>query len=130
MSAQLFASSTTRRGLYAAASVTLLAATVFEASKHSTGFWQIAVFAIGPDLTLLFGGGGDLERGQLHPRAVPAYNLVHRFWGPVLLACLSALPGVPTGYLIGALTWALHIAVDRALGYGLRTADGFQRQSG
>jgi len=34
---------------------------------------------------------------------------------------------LPAGYLVGALAWALHIAVDRVAGYGLRTPDGFQR---
>ena len=30
-------------------------------------------------------------------------------------------------WLVGALAWALHVAIDRAVGYGLRTPDGFQR---
>jgi uncharacterized protein DUF4260 len=116
-----------RRIAYAALAVALLVAIVLEVSAHATGGWQIAVFAIAPDLALLFGAGSGLERGQLHPRAVGAYNLAHRFWGPVALGGLAALGIVPLGYLVGALTWALHIALDRALGYGLRTRDGHQR---
>ena len=34
---------------------------------------------------------------------------------------------LPAGYLVGAAAWALHLAVDRVAGYGLRTPDGFQR---
>jgi hypothetical protein len=28
---------------------------------------------------------------------------------------------------LAALGWALHISLDRSLGYGMRTRDGFQR---
>lgn len=116
-----------RRTAYAALAGMLLIAIVFEVAKHSTGYWQLAVFGLGPDLALMFGGGAGLARGQLHPRAVPPYNLVHRFWGPLAVALASALGVLSLGYFIGALAWALHIALDRSLGYGLRTPDGFQR---
>jgi hypothetical protein len=117
-----------RRSLYGGLAVVLVVSLVLEAIKHSTGYWQIAAFAIGPDLTLLFGAGDDLSRGQLHPRGVPAYNLVHRFWGCSALAVLAATSVLPIGYFIGALAWGFHIALDRSLGYGLRTPDGFQRR--
>lgn len=117
----------TKRAVYAGLAVLLLASVVLEAVKHSTSYWQIAVFAVGPDLPLLFGTGAGLERGQLHPRAVRPYNLVHRVWGPLALIILGASGVLEIGWLIGGLTWAFHIALDRSLGYGLRTADGFQR---
>jgi hypothetical protein len=28
---------------------------------------------------------------------------------------------------VGALVWGFHVCLDRAVGYGLRTPDGFQR---
>ena len=112
---------------YATLGALLLAAIVFEAVKHGTGYWQIAGFGFGPDLALFYGAGSGLKKGQLHPRAVGAYNLVHRFWGPVALAVLASVALIPLGFFIGALAWAFHIALDRALGYGLRTGDGFQR---
>jgi Domain of unknown function (DUF4260) len=118
---------TTHRTAHSALAALLLAATVFEAMKHSTGYWQIAVFALSPDLALLLGGGDDLAKGQLHPRAVGLYNAVHRFWGPAALATAASLGVVPLGYLVGALTWSFHIALDRGLGFGLRTREGFQR---
>ena len=62
------------------------------------------------------GGGQGLARGQLHSRAVRPYNAVHRFWGPLALGALAALDVVSVGYLIGALTWALHIALADPLG--------------
>lgn len=116
------------RAAYGLLAAALLTAVVLEAVMHGTGYWQIAAFAIGPDLALLFGAGKGLERGQLHRRAVPAYNLLHRFWGPLALAALAAFAVLPVGFFIGALTWALHVAFDRALGYGLRTRDGHQRR--
>jgi hypothetical protein len=118
----------TRRGAYALAATVLLAAIVLELAGHSTGWWQLAAFSIGPDLALLLGAGEGLERGQLHPRAVPAYNAVHRSFGPVALGALAALGVLPHGFFVGALAWGFHVALDRALGYGLRTRDGFQRR--
>ena len=59
-------------------------------------------------------------------RAVPAYNALHCFWGPLALLIVAAVV-LPLDYLVGALTWALHVALDRALGYGVRASDGFQR---
>jgi hypothetical protein len=118
--------SATGRLAYATLAVLLLAAVVAGAIAHSS-YWQIAAFGIGPDLALLYGAGRDLAHGQIHPRAVGAYNFVHRFWGPLALGVAGAVAIVPIGFLAGALTWAFHVALDRALGYGLRTRDGFQR---
>ena len=52
---------------------------------------------------------------------------MHRFWGPLALLTLATTGLLDVGFLIGALTWAFHIALDRAFGYGLRTREGFQR---
>jgi hypothetical protein len=118
---------------YATLAALLLAGIATDAITHSS-YCQVAVFGVGPDLALLYGGGRDLAQGhrdlaqgQLHPRAVPVYNLVHRFWGPLALAALVGLGLIPNLLLIGALTWLFHIALDRSLGYGLRTHDGYQR---
>jgi Domain of unknown function (DUF4260) len=127
MTATIRTRSKSKRAGYAGLAVVLIAAVVVEVANHSTGYWQIAAFALGPDVPLLFGSGAGLERGQLHPRAVRLYNLVHRFWGPVALVILGAVGVLEIGWLIGGLTWAFHIALDRSLGYGLRTPDGFQR---
>jgi hypothetical protein len=114
-----------RRPAYLAAAALLLAATIFEAVSHG-GWGFVAAGLIGPDLALLVGGGQGLAKGQLHPRAVPLYNAVHRFWGPLVLIVAGIfLPG--TGWIVGGLAWATHIALDRGIGYGLRTHDGFQR---
>ncbi len=105
----------------------LLTLAIAAAITHDTGYWQLFAFGFGPDVALLFGVGRGLERGQLHPRAVSVYNALHTIWLPIVLGAV-ALPGVVSfGYVVGALAWAFHIALDRAVGYGLRTRDGFQR---
>jgi Domain of unknown function (DUF4260) len=92
--------------------------------------WQLWFFLIAPDLPLLGGLGGRRERGRLDPRAVPFYNATHRLWEPFLLAAAALLLPAPIrfGWLVGAAAWLLHIVVDRLLGFGLRDAQGYQRQ--
>jgi hypothetical protein len=112
---------------YATLAALLLAAIVLETVKHGTDYWQLAGFGLGPDVALFYGAGSGLVKGQLHPRAVGLYNLLHRFWLPAALLTLAGIGLLPLGFVIGATTWAFHIALDRAVGYGLRTRDGFQR---
>jgi Domain of unknown function (DUF4260) len=118
---------THRRVGYGLLAVALLSLIVVEYARHTVGWWPPVVFGAGPDLALLLGMGSGLARGQLHPRAVPLYNLLHRFWGPLALGVVAVAAGLSPVWLVGALAWALHVAVDRAVGYGLRTFDGFQR---
>lgn len=90
------------------------------------GGWQAIGFAIAPDIALVLGMSSGLARGQLHPRAVPLYNALHHWAGPILLG-IAAVAWIGLPWLAGAVAWALHIAIDRAVGYGPRTAEGFQR---
>ncbi|MFE7112926.1 DUF4260 family protein [Streptomyces sp. NPDC057575] len=121
------------RGAWALLSVFLLAWTVLEMVNHGGGTIPLGILGfIAPDLTLFVGPSGPREPGQLPRGKVPAYNLVHRPIVPVLgLIVVPFLPGDGPGANVGlftfALGWLLHIASDRALGYGLRTADGWQR---
>ncbi len=91
-----------------------------------TGLWQFFAFGAMPDIALFAGLGAGLAKGQLHPRAVPLYNALHRWMAPAAFAVTAAVL-LPAGFLVGAAAWGLHIAVDRVAGYGLRTPDGFQR---
>jgi hypothetical protein len=100
-------------------------AIVVVVTQH-TSWWQLVAFAIAPDLALVFGAGPGLERGQLHPRAVPCYNAVHRLWVPAILVAAMVVLQSP-GWLAGGLAWIAHIAFDRSLGFGLRSREGFQR---
>jgi uncharacterized protein DUF4260 len=115
------------RVMWGALAALLLAALLFEVVPHGAGYWQLAAFGLGPDLALVLGVGTHLAKGQLHPRAVPLYNLVHRFWLPAALLALAAFGVVPHGFVVGGLAWCFHVALDRTVGYGLRTRDGFQR---
>ena len=117
--------STAKRSAYALLTALLLVVAIAEVHYGNTGWWRLAAFLIAPDLALLIGFGANLEKGQLHRRAVPFYNVAHSFWGPALLAVASLV--LPVGWIEAALAWALHIAMDRAIGYGMRTRDGFQR---
>jgi hypothetical protein len=116
-----------RRLGYGALASALVGLIVLVYARETVGWWPVVAFGLGPDLPLLLGAGRGLERGQLHPRAVPLYNVVHRFWGPLALGAIALAAGLPAAWLVGALAWATHVAVDRAVGYGLRGRDGFQR---
>ncbi|TMC77973.1 MAG: DUF4260 family protein [Chloroflexi bacterium] len=94
-------------------------------TQHAS-WWQLLVFAIAPDITLLFGFRPGLQRGQLDPRVVPFYNAVHRFWAPAVLIIFAFFLHADAWTAAG-LAWCAHIAFDRSLGFGLRTPEGFQR---
>jgi Domain of unknown function (DUF4260) len=118
---------TERRLGYALLGLLLAGLAIVEVATDGVGLWQLLVFAVLPDIALFVGfGGTKLERGQLHPRAVPLYNALHRFGGPLLLGGSAFWFGRP--WLVAAVAWAAHVAFDRALGYGLRDGNGFQRR--
>ena len=93
---------------------------------RGVGGWYALCFALAPDVALLVGAAPGLDRGRLHPRAVRLYNALHVFAGPLLLG-IAAFLWLGSPWLVGALAWAAHVAVDRALGIGLRTREGFRR---
>ncbi|HET6690062.1 MAG TPA: DUF4260 family protein [Miltoncostaeaceae bacterium] len=112
------------RGALAAA--LLGSAIALAAATGATWPWVVAG-AAGPDVALSLGIGRGLERGQLHPRAVPLDNALHHPAGPVTVLALCAAGVLGAGPAAGALAWGAHILMDRAAGYGLRTRDGLQR---
>ncbi|GIG54305.1 DUF4260 family protein [Demequina activiva] len=80
-------------------------------------WWLLALF-LAFDLSAL----GYL----ISPRAgAQAYNAVHSYWGPAVLAVVALTVDARWAGLL-ALAWAFHVAVDRALGYGLKEGDSFQ----
>ncbi|WP_248964050.1 DUF4260 family protein [Sphaerisporangium perillae] len=109
----------------------LTAFAVLEIAKYGTTTLLAAVlFMIAPDLTMLVGASDakNLRRGRLSPRAVPFYNAAHRPWIPLALLVAYTFSPIAWPPLFAAgLAWLGHIAYDRALGYGLRTPEGFQR---
>jgi Domain of unknown function (DUF4260) len=94
--------------------VILIAALVLYADTART-WWIFAAFLLTPDLVLLAYLGG--------PRVgAVAYNAVHSYLGPIVLAVATRGDGV--GYAI-ALIWGAHCGMDRAAGYGLKYASAF-----
>jgi len=104
-----------------------LASAVFEVVAHGFGALGPAlVFLVAPDLTMLVGASRQLVRGQLAPAAVPWYNTIHRVWGPLALLAACTFWIDSASLFTGALAWLAHIAIDRGIGFGLRTREGFQ----
>jgi hypothetical protein len=103
---------------------------IFEVVKHGLGLGPILVFALLPDLAMLAGIGQPHQKGQMPARAVPLYNLTHNPLLPISLLVVVSLgifKPLDLFWFVGGLTWLAHIAFDRALGYGPRTPDGWQR---
>lgn len=70
--------------------------------------------------------------GYLRSPAIGAitYNAVHTYVWPAALAVLALLTvegaqGLSRWVALVALAWALHVGVDRLLGYGLKLPDAF-----
>jgi len=111
------------RATYGGLAVALAGATFATVFTRDASGWVALGFAVMPDIALVAGISSGLEKGQLHPRAVPLYNALHSFVGPIALGVLGVALG-PT-WLAAALAWGMHIAVDRAIGYGMRSPEGF-----
>jgi hypothetical protein len=81
--------------------------------------WTVFLTALAaPDLAILGYALGPVLGARI-------YNAVHVLTGPALLFVI----GVWIGWLPArdiALIWALHIAIDRALGFGLKLPAGFR----
>lgn len=116
-----------------------LALLVFSIFQSVTYGWAagavIIVFAILPDIALI---GAFAEQGLLRPSRVRFYNLLHTPWIPLVVIAVSFLPWPSLGWglrggheiFLAGVAWLMHIAVDRALGYGRREADGSIRPVG
>lgn len=83
-------------------------------------FWLLA-----PDLLGLLPAslmGTAPERGVLPTRGVWLYNTTHALVLPLVASAAGlVLSGQPPWPLLG---WLIHVAADRTVGYGFRTADG------
>ena len=96
------------------AALALAAVDIFH--RIGANWWWFALILV-PDVSLLAYFLGT------RPGAI-AYNAAHVTLVPLLLAALGFL--LPSFDLIAvALIWAVHIGVDRALGYGLKYGAGF-----
>jgi hypothetical protein len=81
-------------------------------------WWMFALLILAPDLSMVGYLGG--------PRVgAVAYNLVHTIIAPLGLAAADLWFGVDWALQIAIILMA-HIAIDRALGYGLKLSTGFR----
>jgi hypothetical protein len=82
-----------------------------------SSWWLFAGLFFVPDLSMLGYLAGQRTGAML-------YNLGH--WYAFPAACIAwGCAGQSTLPLIVGLIWAAHIGLDRALGYGLKYAEGF-----
>ncbi len=114
------------RILWAVAAALLLALLIVICVHRGWGAAALCVvFGVLPDLALIGAFGG---RGRLKPERVGLYNLLHAMplaLGAAALGGLLGALGVDAWMLVVAgVAWVVHIAVDRACGYGLRASDG------
>jgi hypothetical protein len=81
-------------------------------------WWLLPVLVLAPDLAMIGYAAG--------PRVgAMAYDLVHTYVLPVLLAAAGAIWDSDAALKL-ALIWLIHIGVDRAVGYGLKYPSGFK----
>lgn len=87
-------------------------------------------FGLLPDVSLI--GAFSGQQGKLKPSRVRFYNLMHTMYIPMGMVVVGiALFFMTGGYesgiwalAIAGLAWFVHIAADRAFGFGFRDTDG------
>jgi hypothetical protein len=127
LAAPLHQRRTTARALWLFVALAGSASAVVAVMTDHVGLWPVVVFALAPDLSFLAGAGQSAAPGQLPKNAVPVYNLVHRPLLPIAMMTAASVGLVSEFWLAAGLSWLTHIAADRAVGFGLRTAEGWQR---
>ncbi|MGX7876628.1 DUF4260 domain-containing protein [Mesorhizobium sp. ORM6] len=86
--------------------------------SSGVSWWLFAVLILAPDLSM-FGYLGGPRIGAI------TYNALHILIVPLLPLLVGHLSGNASAMAV-ALIWIAHIAIDRALGYGLKLSTGFQ----
>jgi hypothetical protein len=96
-----------------------------QAGIHGLGLVPLLVFSIVPHLPVLVGYVQPHAQGQLPSQAVPFFNAMHHPVPPLAVLGLAAAGVLSPVWLVCALAWLSHIAIDWAMGDGLRAADGY-----
>lgn len=87
--------------------------------RATGGSWAVfAVLFLLPDLSML----GYLRGARFGSMA---YNAVHTYVAPALLAALAVAGVVPNAWPF-CLTWVAHIGFDRVMGFGLKYPSAFR----
>ncbi|MDF3154208.1 DUF4260 domain-containing protein [Mesorhizobium sp. XAP10] len=97
--------------------IVALAAVIFYGST-GISWWLFGLLILAPDLSM----SGYLAGPRV---GALAYNALHILIVPVLLLLGGHMWGNAAAMAV-ALIWIAHIAIDRALGYGLKLPTGFQ----
>jgi len=107
---------------YAVIAVALAVVAWLRGGELGVAFW---ILLVAPDVGLVVAPllGRMPGRGAIPPRAVPIYNVAHTYTVPLLIWLALLFTNVAPWPLLG---WLIHISADRALGFGLRGADGGQ----
>jgi hypothetical protein len=95
-----------------------LALSVFLYTRHDASWVLFAILFLAPDLSLL-GYGAGRRVGAV------AYNVVHTYVGPAMLAAFAVGGHWEIGTTF-ALIWFAHIGLDRLLGLGLKYPSSFK----
>lgn len=96
----------------------ILIALLFVYGSNDYAWWLIPALVLAPDLSML----GYLAGTRIGSKV---YNAAHIYASPVLLGLIAWSIGWPLGMPL-ALIWAMHIALDRTIGYGLKYTDSFK----
>ena len=99
-------------------SLAVLAGALILYAYQGYGWLTLALLLLAPDLAIAV-YALDKRAGAI------AYNLVHTYTLPLLLALLSFIFGSGLGLQL-ALIWLAHIGMDRTVGYGLKYLAGFK----
>lgn len=85
--------------------------------EHGSWLLFVLLFLV-PDLSMI--------GYAMNPRiGAAAYNAIHTYVGPLLLAGYSLATNHHTALLL-ALIWVAHIGFDRMLGFGLKYSTAFK----
>ena len=75
-------------------------------------WWLFAILLLAPDLAFVGYAAGEKWGARI-------YNFVHTYTHPAILGAIGWFGGMPLLVEL-ALIWGAHIAMDRAVGYGLK----------
>ena len=98
--------------------VAMAAVSIALYAMTGVSWWPFALLIQAPDLSML----GYLAGPRV---GAIAYNALHMLVVPLVLALAGYVLANATASAVG-LIWVAHIAIDRALGYGLKLSSGFQ----
>ena len=98
--------------------LTVFIAAIVAYAHQGGSLWLFLALLLAPDLAAL-GYLINLKVGSI------AYNTVHLYPLPIVLAGIALATNTPTALLI-ALIWFAHIGMDRVAGYGLKYQTAFK----